>query len=156
MFLSCLHSCFACKVFPLFRLYFPPLKSFSFCPSPFVYLYFPLFSSLLVHIMITENVKPAIWGLLPKQFDLKSYFCPNISKVVGVLSNHSGSQLCFLLAFPLGFPSTGFSNQIVFEEKRRKKVQNQNHWRIIMILVLKAWGKEAQLPNYRAAGPCHS
>lgn len=64
------------------------------------------FFSLALHTKY-KNVKPAVLGMLPKETVLFKifFFRQNIFKVSGEESNHSGSQLYFLLLFPQVLPA---------------------------------------------------
>lgn len=100
MFPPCPHSCFSCKVFSLFLRFSLPHSRKTFPPF-FFFFSFPFLAQIIVLKM--QNLQ--FWVCYQrKQFYLKPCFCQNIFKVAGELSNHSGSQLCFLLAFPQVLP----------------------------------------------------
>ena len=71
----------------------PPTSFFSFFPP-------------LAQTIVLKMLNLQFWVCYQmKQFYLTSCFCQNIFKAAGELSDHSDSQLHFLLAFPQVFPA---------------------------------------------------
>lgn len=82
------------------RFYFPSSRTAS--PPLFFSLFFPPLAQTIVLKMLNLQ----FWVCYQmKQFYLTSCFCQNIFKAAGELSDHSDSQLRFLLAFPQVFPA---------------------------------------------------
>lgn len=113
MFPPCPHSCIACKMFPLFlRFYLPPSRK-TFPPF-FSFFSFPPFGSN----HRTENVKPAVLGMLPKETVLlKILFLPKYFQSSWRTVKPQWLSAVFPSSISPGSPSTALSNWILFEEE---------------------------------------
>lgn len=150
MFPPCPHSCmYLVQSVPPFPQILSPFLKNSFFPSFFLFSF--SFSPFGPNHS-TENVKPAVLGMLPKETVLlKILFLPKYFQSSWRAVKPQWLSAAFPSSISPGSPSTALSNWILFEEEGKKCCTRQFVDLRIILWVLKA--RDPEVLSCQTPGP---